>query len=84
MIRTAMSVGTLAIIALTLAGAILVLRSLPRRASLSSERTLLHICQGDHAKLERLIAFERQQSPRAGRRALARRAVLRWKRDNRA
>jgi hypothetical protein len=38
---------------------------------------------GDRAKVERLIEFERQQTPGGSRRSLLRRAIQRWERDNR-
>ena len=39
---------------------------------------------GDWAVVERLIAFERQQTPQASRSTLLRNAIQRWERDNRS
>jgi len=44
---------------------------------------LLGKAGGDRAVVERLIEFERQRAPRAGRSAWLRRAIQRWENDNR-
>lgn len=44
---------------------------------------LLTKARGDKALVERLIDYERQRNPQAGRREWLRSAIYRWERDNR-
>ncbi len=45
---------------------------------------LLAKAGGDHAVVERLIAYERQQAPQANRLVWIKRAIHRWEKDNQA
>jgi len=49
----------------------------------TAHRELLRLALGDHGKVERLIAFERARDPAASCAHLIRRAIDRWRQDNR-
>lgn len=72
--------ASFAILALFACGAWLWLRR--NGASRDAETQLQRICLGNHCQVERLIAGEMIRTPGISRAAAARRAVLRYRRDN--
>ena len=74
------------IVLVALASVVLGLFLRARRASAlasAAYRELLRHALGDHEKVERLIAFERARDLAASRERLIRRAIDRWRQDNR-
>lgn len=72
--------ASFAILALLAFGAWLWLRR--SGVSRDAETQLQRICLGNHGQVERLIAGEMIRTPEISRTEAARRAVLRYRRDN--
>ena len=76
----------LILLVLVLAVGMWALRSRRRAGSMQGATAygqLLRLALGDREMVERLIGFERERDPAASRARLIRRAIARWRQDNR-